>query len=44
MFSNNAFDGVITFTIVGILSIPLAIWKLVDIIIWVFTHVDIGFK
>jgi hypothetical protein len=25
------------------LSIPLAIWKVIDIIIWVVNHVDISF-
>lgn len=26
------------------ISIPLAIWKIIDIIVWVWNHVSIGIK
>ncbi len=29
--------------IIGI-SFPLSVWKLVDIIIWLFKHIKIGFE
>lgn len=27
-----------------IVSVPLAIWKLVDVVIWIFANIEIGIK
>jgi hypothetical protein len=26
------------------ISVPLGLWKLIDIVIWLFSHVEIGIK
>jgi len=30
--------------ILGIIFIPLGLWKLIEVIIWVFTHVKVGYE
>ena len=27
-----------------LLMLPLALWKLIEIIVWLFTHVKVGFE
>lgn len=34
-------DGVI---IIALFAVPLAIWKLIDIILWAFEHIHIALK
>lgn len=45
---NNAFGGLETLfwtLIIGLLvTLPLAIWKLIEIILWIFNHLTISFK
>jgi hypothetical protein len=35
-------DGLIFWFLVGLCSIPFAIWKWIEIIVWVYKHVHIG--
>jgi hypothetical protein len=37
----SAFDGLVFFAIGFFVILPLAIWKLVDIIMWVVSHIKI---
>jgi hypothetical protein len=41
----KAFDQLFANMIVVLfISIPLAIWKIVDIVVWVLHHISIGIK
>jgi len=46
MFVNSeAFNGMARiFAFLLIIGIPLALWKLVDIAVWLFNNVEIGLK
>jgi|GEM_PF-1223615 len=38
------FEGVFVMAAAALIAIPLAIWKLIDIIIWLCQHVSFGFQ
>jgi uncharacterized membrane protein len=40
----RAFDGLCYAALIAFCFLPLGIWKLVDIIIWVYQHVQITLK
>jgi hypothetical protein len=45
MIDGRAIDALFKFTIVyTIISFPLALWKLIDILIWLYNNVHIGLK
>ena len=37
----NIFDRFVAMALIAFALVPLAIWKLVDIIIWIITHISI---
>ena len=41
---DGIFEAFIVLMVILIVSVPLAIWKMVDITIWVFTHVTINWN
>ena len=47
MFPSNAFDGLAeTVALLLIVSVPLALWKVVDIVLWLINdvNIEIGLK
>lgn len=42
MFNNNDLDPVVSFFAFCLAMLPLAIWKVIDIAIWLFKHVSIS--
>lgn len=40
----NAFDGLFAMAIGFLVTIPFALWKWIEIIIWVVKHVKISFQ
>ena len=40
MSIGKAFEGLFTFTVIAFITIPFAIWKWIEIIIWVFKHLQ----
>ncbi len=38
---SGAFDGMITLFIVTLCLFPLGVWKLIEIIIWMFGHIRV---
>ena len=48
IMDGNMFEGIDyllkTMFITCLVSVPLGLWKLVEIIIWVINHVEIGIK
>jgi len=41
----NLGDGLATFFMLSIfVAFPLALWKLIDIVLWLFTNVQIGLR
>lgn len=39
----NAFRPLVVLAMVGLASIPLGLWKLVEIVWWLITHVKVSF-
>lgn len=37
-------DGLGFWLLLPLVTVPLAVWKLIDIVIWLFNHVQISFK
>lgn len=37
-------DGLEFWLLLPLVTVPLAVWKLIDIVIWLFNHVQISFK
>lgn len=44
----GAFDGIAeamaTMFVLCLVFVPLGLWKLIEIVLWLFSHVDIGIK
>jgi hypothetical protein len=43
-FANGIGRGLKTLVAILLVSLPLAIWKLVDIGIWIFRHLEINWR
>ncbi len=39
------FGEIVRLTLITlIICVPLALWKFIDIIIWIFNHIEVGLK
>lgn len=41
----DAIQGLITmFIVLLVVAVPLALWKLIDVVIWLYDHIEVAWK
>lgn len=44
MSNSGIGDGIVLSLLLGLAAMPLAIWKIIDILIWFFSHISWNWK